>query len=195
MLTFRRAFLGMSMLLVALFAVACGSNGTTSTGSSSSTGSGGTTPSSSAAIIKATSATVNGQSVTILTNAQGMTLYYFKPDTATTSACTGSCAGFWPPLVFTSSGSPSSASALPGTLSVVTDANGQQVEYNGHMLYTYSGDTAPGQTNGEGVKGSWFVATTTLTSIQGAPQATYPYTKWIWILIACGTFHLSLPGS
>ena len=171
MLTFRRGFLGMSMLLVALFAVACGSNGTTSTGSSSSTGSGGTTPSSSAAIIKATSATVNGQSVTILTNAQGMTLYYFKPDTATTSACTGSCAGFWPPLVFTSSGSPSSASALPGTLSVVTDANGQQVEYNGHMLYTYSGDTAPGQTNGEGVKGSWFVATTTL-STQGAPQAT-----------------------
>ena len=170
MLTFRRVFLGMSMLLVALFAVACGSNGTTSTGSSSST-SGGTTPSSSAAIIKTASATVNGQSVTILTNAQGMTLYYFKPDTATTSACTGSCAGFWPPLVFTSSGSPSSASSLPGTLSVVTDANGQQVEYNGHMLYTFSGDTAPGQTHGEGIKGVWFVATTTL-SAQGGPQAT-----------------------
>ena len=100
-----------------------------------------------------------------------MTLYYFKPDTATTSACTGSCAGFWPPLVFTSSGSPGSASALPGTLSVVTDPNGQQVEYNGHMLYTYSGDKAPGQTNGEGIKGNWFVATTTL-SVQGAPQAT-----------------------
>ena len=166
MLTLRRAFWGISMLLVALIAVACGSNGTTSTGSSSSTGSGGTTPSSSAAIIKTTSATVNGQSVTILTNAKGMTLYYFKPDTATTSACTGSCAGFWPPLVSTSSGSPSSASALPGTLSVVTDANGQQVEYNGHMLYTYSGDTAPGQTNGEGVKGSWFVATTTLPPLR-----------------------------
>ena len=171
MLTFRRVFLGMSMLLVALFAVACGSNSTTSTGSSSSTGSGGTTPSSSAAIIKTASATVNGQSVTILTNAQGMTLYYFKPDTATTSACTGTCAGNWPPLVSTSSGSPASASALPGTLSVVTDANGQQVEYNGHLLYRFSGDTASGQTNGEGIKGVWFVATTTL-SAQGAPQAT-----------------------
>ena len=44
--------------------------------------------------------------------------------------------------------------ALPGTLSVVTDANGQQVEYNGHMLYKYSGDTAPGQTHGEGIKGN-----------------------------------------
>ncbi len=166
MLTLRRAFLGMSMLLVALIAVACGSAGSTSTGSS-----GGTTPSSSGAIIKTTSATVNGQSVTILTNAQGMTLYYLKPDTATTSTCTGACASNWPPLVFTSSGSPASANALPGTLSVVTDANGQQVEYNGHLLYRYSGDTTLGQTNGEGIKGVWFVATTTL-SVQGAPQAT-----------------------
>ena len=166
MLTMKRVFLGMSMLLIALTVVACGSASSTSTGSS-----GGTTPTSSVATIKTATATVNGQSVTILTNAQGMTLYYFKPDTASTSACTGSCAGFWPPLVFTSSGSPGSASALPGTLSVVTDANGQQVEYNGHMLYTYSGDKAAGQTNGEGVKGVWFVATTTL-SVQGAPQAT-----------------------
>jgi predicted lipoprotein with Yx(FWY)xxD motif len=168
MFTLRRAFLGISMLLVALIAVACGSNSTTSTGSSSS---GGTTPSSSAAIIKTTSATVNGQSVTLLTNAQGMTLYYLKPDTATKSACTGTCASNWPPLVSTTSGSPASANALPGTLSVVTDANGQQVEYNGHPLYRYSGDTAPGQTNGEGIKGVWFVATSTL-SVQGAPQAT-----------------------
>jgi predicted lipoprotein with Yx(FWY)xxD motif len=166
MLSLRRAFLGMSMLLIALIAVACGSASSTSTGSS-----GGTTPGSSAAIIKTTSATVNGQSVTILTNAQGMTLYYFKPDTATTSACTGTCAGIWPPLVSTSSGSPASGNALPGTLSVVTDTNGQQVEYNGHLLYRYSGDSAPGQTNGEGIKGVWFVATTTL-SAQGAPQAT-----------------------
>jgi predicted lipoprotein with Yx(FWY)xxD motif len=169
MLTFRRAFFGASMLLVALIAVACGSTSYTSTGSSSS--SGGTTPSSSAAIIKTTSATVNGQSVTILTNAQGMTLYYLKPDTATTSGCTGSCASIWPPLVSTSSGSPASANALPGTLSVLTDANGQQVEYNGHLLYRYSGDTAPGQMNGEGIQGVWFVATTTLP-VQGAPQAT-----------------------
>ena len=169
MLTLRRAFLGMSMLLVSLIAVACGSASSTSTGSSSS--SGGTTPSSSAAIIKTTSATVNGQSVTILTNAQGMTLYYLKPDTATKSACSGACAGNWPPLLFTGSGSPTSASTLSGTLSVVADANGQQVEYNGHPLYTFSQDTAPGQTNGEGIKGVWFVATSSLP-VQSAPQST-----------------------
>jgi predicted lipoprotein with Yx(FWY)xxD motif len=163
MLSFKRTFLGMSMLLIALTIVACGS--------STSTGSSGTTPTSSVAIIKTAPATVNGQSVTILTNAQGMTLYYFKPDTATTTSCTGACAKNWPPLLFTGSGSPSSATSLPGTLSVVTDANGQQVEFNGHPLYTFSGDTAPGQTNGEGIKGVWFVATTTLSG-QGAPQAT-----------------------
>ena len=168
MLTLRRAFLGVSMLLIALIAVACGSNSSTSTGSPSSSG---TTPSSSTAIIKTTTATVNGQSVTILTNAQGMTLYYFKPDTATTTACTGTCASNWPPLVFAGSGSPASVNTLPGTLTVVADANGQQVEYNGHFLYRFSGDTAPGQTHGEGIKGVWFVATTTL-SAQGAPQAT-----------------------
>src|SRR2546421_7870532 len=123
MLILRRAFLGVSMLLIALTAVACGSASSTSSGSSS----GGTTPSSSGAIIKTASATVNGQSVTILTNAQGMTLYYLKPDTTTKSNCTGACASNWPPLVFTSSGSPTSANALPGTLSVVADANGQQV--------------------------------------------------------------------
>ncbi len=173
MVSLRRIVLGLSLLLVALIAAACGSYGSTNSGSSSNSSSTGssTTPSSSPAVIKTASATVNGQSVTILTNAQGMTLYYFKPDTATKSACTGSCAGFWPPLVFTGSGSPGTASALPGTLSVVTDANGKQVEYNGHMLYIYSGDTAPGQTKGEGIKGNWFVATTTLPAL-GAPQAT-----------------------
>lgn len=170
MLSLKRMFLGMSMFLIALVVVACGSSSSTGYG-----GSGGTTPttapSSSGAIIKTATATVNGQSVTIITNAQGMTLYYFMPDTATKAACTGTCAGNWPPLLFTGTGSPTSANSLPGALSVVTDANGQQVEYNGHPLYRFSGDTAPGQTNGEGIAGKWFVATSTL-SIQSTPQGT-----------------------
>jgi predicted lipoprotein with Yx(FWY)xxD motif len=166
MLAMKRFFLGMSMLLVALTVGACGSSTYPTTGSG-----GGTTPTSSVTFIKTSSVTVNGQSVTILTNVQGMTLYYFKPDTASKAACSGSCAGTWPPLLFTNSGSPSSATTLPGTLSVVTDTNGKQVEYNGHPLYNYSGDTAPGQTNGEGIGGMWFVASTTL-SVQSAPQVT-----------------------
>jgi predicted lipoprotein with Yx(FWY)xxD motif len=160
MLSLKRIIQITSILFIALIVVACGtsagsSNGTTPT----------TAPTTSTPVVKTAMATVNGKSTTILTNAQGMTLYYFTADTATNAACTGTCAGVWPPLLFTSTGSPTSATSLPGTLSVVTDANGKQVEYNGHLLYTYSKDTAPSQTNGEGFKGKWFVATPTLSDI------------------------------
>ena len=166
MLSLKRTFQITSILSMMLIVVACGSSNSTSSGSNS-----GTTPTSSMPILKTASVTVNGQSETILTNAQGITLYYFTPDTATRAACTGTCAGIWPPLLFTGTGSPTSATSLSGTLSVVTDDNGQQVEYNGHLLYTYSKDTAPDQTNGEGIKGKWFVATPTLPG-QSAPQST-----------------------
>lgn len=153
------------VLLLAMLVAACGSStgsgGSTPTPAATTPAPVATTPAPSAAVMTAT-ATVKGQSTTILTNAQGMTLYYFKPDTATTSACTGGCASTWPPLLATGSGSPTSAGTLPGTLTAVTTANGNQVEYNGHLLYTFSGDSAPGQTNGEGKAGKWFVATSDL---------------------------------
>jgi predicted lipoprotein with Yx(FWY)xxD motif len=159
------------IVIVAFFVTACGNSGNTTTGSSST----GTTPSATTAssmpVVKTATATVNGKSVTILTDINGRTLYYFTPDTATKAACTATCASIWPPLIFSGSGSPTSATSLPGTLSVVSDANGNQVEYNGHPLYIYTKDTAPGQTNGEGVAGKWFVATTTLAA-QGSPQST-----------------------
>jgi len=92
-------------------------------------------------------------------------------DKAVTLRITADNADLPPPLLFTGTGSPTSASSLPSTLSVATDANGNQVEYNGHPLYTYSKDTAPGPTNGEGFLGKWFVATPTLQG-QSAPQLT-----------------------
>jgi predicted lipoprotein with Yx(FWY)xxD motif len=170
MLSLKRTFQIALLLSMTLLVAACGST------SSSKYGYGGGTtptaaPNNSTSILKTASVTVNGKSATILTNAQGMTLYYFTADTTTNAACTGACAGVWPPLLFAGTGSPTSATTLPGTLTVVANANGQQVEYNGHQLYTYSGDTAPGQTNGEGFKGKWFVATSTLSGLS-APQAT-----------------------
>jgi predicted lipoprotein with Yx(FWY)xxD motif len=82
---------------------------------------------------------------TVLTNARGFTLYWFAPDTPTTSKCYGSCAAYWPPVTGTAPASPS----LPGRIGTITRTGGaRQLTYDGHPLYTYIGDTAPGQANG-----------------------------------------------
>lgn len=128
---------------------------------------------SGSAVIATATATVGGKSETILTNSQGMTLYYFTPDTPQKVACTSSCASIWPPLL-ANSGAPMAKGSLTGTLGVLDGANGKQVTYNGHPLYTFSNDKAPGDTNGEGIKGEWFVATPSLASASGStsPQVT-----------------------
>jgi len=181
-----RAWFSLVALVVLVLLAACGSN--TSTGattapnatsntsaSSTPTSSGGrygngygnrgTTPtvSSSGSLIKTATATVNGKSVTILTTAQGRTLYYRTTDMPPTTVCSGGCASAWPPLLVYGSNTPTSATALSGKLSAQADANGTQVEYNGHPLYTFSGDTAPDQTTGEGFGGIWHVVTPSLT--------------------------------
>ena len=100
---------------------------------------------------------VSGMSTLVLTNAQGFTLYYHTPDTAT-SVFTGAS---WPP-VLSPNGPPTSSGSLPGKLGVLNDANGAQVTYNGHPLYTFAGDSAAGQATGNGLGGVWFVATPNL---------------------------------
>ncbi|SRR6266566_8904482 len=175
----RRAWCTVLMVVtLVMFLAACGSNtgssasgGTTPTSSGSGNGGGrygsggGATPTASGtgSLIKTATATVNGTSKTILTNAQGLTLYYRTSDVPPSTVCSGGCAGAWPPLLVSGSGTPTSATSLPGKLTIVADANGNQVEYNGHPLYTYSGDTGPGQTNGEGVAGVWHACTPSLT--------------------------------
>jgi predicted lipoprotein with Yx(FWY)xxD motif len=131
-----------------------GSGGNTPAATNTSSGSSGT------ASVGSATATVNGNSVTILTGSSGKTLYYYMPDTATTSNCTGSCASTWPPLL-SPGGTPTSTGNLPGTLAVISDANGMQVTYNGHPLYTFASDTSAGMTSGEGIN-NFHVATTTL---------------------------------
>jgi predicted lipoprotein with Yx(FWY)xxD motif len=122
------------------------------------------TPDMASFVIRVTTATVKGKSMTILTNAQGMTLYYFTPDSPTKIACTGGCASTWPPLLSSGTSSPLADAPLSGKLTLVSGTNGSQIEYNGHPLYAYSGDTAPGQANGEGLFGKWFVCTPSLAA-------------------------------
>ncbi|HZU70747.1 MAG TPA: hypothetical protein VFA09_25965 [Ktedonobacteraceae bacterium] len=161
-------------ILIAMLIAACGNS--TSSGSRYGSSGAGSTPTAgsngSTSIIKTASMTINGKTETILTNAQGMTLYYRTSDTAT-SVCSGACAQAWPPLLFSGSGAPTGSGTLAGSLTVSTNVNGQQVEYNGHPLYTYTGDTSPGQANGEGFGGVWFVVPTDLapsSSATGTPS-------------------------
>src|SRR6185437_14709581 len=105
---------------------------------------------------------VGGKSMSVLTDAQGKTLYYFTPDTVAKTACTGSCAETWPPLLQAGTTKVSAETKLPGELEVYKNPNGNQVIYNDHPLYTFSGDTGPGQSNGQGIGNQWFVATPTI---------------------------------
>jgi len=164
MMYFRRTIPLTIILLLTMALAACGSSTSTGSSSNSTPTAAATTPSSSTALVKTSTATVKGKSETILTDAQGKTLYYFTPDTATTTACTGTCAQNWPPLVATGSGAPTSATTLPSKLTSLTTANGNQVEYNGHLLYTFAGDSGPGKTAGEGLFGKWFVCTPELAA-------------------------------
>ena len=83
--------------------------------------------------------------VNLLTDAKGLTLYWFAPDTSTKSACYGSCAAYWPPVT----GTPSAGAGVTGTLGIITRTDGtKQATYDGHPLYTYVGDSAPGTASG-----------------------------------------------
>ena len=118
-----------------------------------------TTGHSATATVRTASVTVAGKTETILVNSGGLPLYFYRSDTAATSLVTGGVAALWPALT---SAAPT-ASGATGKLTVVNDTHGQQVAYNGHLLYTFTSDHA-GQVTGQGVQ-NFFVATPGLTSI------------------------------
>jgi predicted lipoprotein with Yx(FWY)xxD motif len=116
-------------------------------------GSGGTSSPTSGAELK--TASIGG--TTVLVNSTGRTLYWFAPDTSGKSACYGSCAAYWPPV-----GGPLKAGAgVTGTLATITRTDGSvQETYNGHPLYTYIGDSGPGQDHGNNLNlngGLWHI--------------------------------------
>jgi predicted lipoprotein with Yx(FWY)xxD motif len=97
--------------------------------------------------------------VLVLTNAKGFTLYWFAPDTPAKSNCNGSCAAYWPPVT----GSPSAGPGVTGRIGTIKRADGStQATYNGHPLYTYIADSAPGQAKGNNLNlngGLWHEVT------------------------------------
>jgi len=127
---------------------------------------------SGTATVAVRTATVQDRTARVLTTPTGMTLYYYTPDTPTHVACSGSCESVWPALDL-GAGQPVAPAGLGGALTAVRGPNGLQVEYNGHPLYTFTGDKRPGQANGEGVAGIWFVAQPSLTPTGGSSGSSY----------------------
>jgi len=108
---------------------------------------------------------------TVLTTSKGFTLYWFAPDTPTKSNCNGSCAQIWPPVK-----GPATASGVKGKFATIKRSNGSvQATYNGHPLYTFTGDTAPGQAKGNGLNvngGVWHEVASSGTAKHGGGSSS-----------------------
>ena len=130
----------------------------------------------------ATSATSVGVSQSkfgrILVDGHGRSLYLFDRDRNRKSSCYGGCAGEWPPLIV--SGKPHAASGVKAALLGRTKRrDGRwQVTFRGHPLYTFAGDAAKGQTNGEGLDdfgGWWYLVSPAGVKVVGGAGGTGGY--------------------
>jgi predicted lipoprotein with Yx(FWY)xxD motif len=160
---------------VALSAAACSSSSSSGSAAPTSAPASASSPAASKPAASGSAAasgalkTAKVGGATVLTNAKGFTVYWFGPDTATTSKCTGACAQIWPPVT----GPATAGTGVTGKLATITRSDGSvQATYNGHPLYTYTADTAPGQANGNGLNvngGVWHEVTASGTA---APAGT-----------------------
>jgi predicted lipoprotein with Yx(FWY)xxD motif len=113
----------------------------------------------------------------ILADAKGLALYWATGDTTSHSGCTGACLKYWPPLLLPAGQTQPIAGAGVTDLGTFARAEGTQVTYHGKQLYTWIGDSHPGQVTGQGVVdsgGTWYVATVTAAST--SPAAATPST-------------------
>jgi predicted lipoprotein with Yx(FWY)xxD motif len=159
-------------MLLALLAVAAAAAvlaACSSSATSSSSGGGSSSSPAAATAGSLKTATIGG--ATVLTSANGFTLYSFAPDTATTSNCNGTCAQNWPPVT-----GPTTASGVTGTFGTIKRSDGSvQATFDGHPLYTFVGDTAPGQNKGNGLNvagGLWHEITTSGTAPAGSSSGS-----------------------
>lgn len=156
---------GIALLLVALAVAGCGSSGSSSSSAPPTTSSGR----------QATVGISNTGLGKILVNSQGRTLYLFGKDSGTTSACTGACAGNWPPL--RANGKPTLGTGADASLvGTIQRSDGKpQVTYNGHPLYLFKGDQQPGDTKGEGLTafgGTWYALSSSGNQVVAQPPSS-----------------------
>jgi predicted lipoprotein with Yx(FWY)xxD motif len=147
---------GAPLAAAAVLAAACSSGGS----SSSPVGPASSAPTGGSAAT--TVAVHTGKGKSFLTDGSGRALYLFASDSATKSTCFGTCATAWPPLTATTAPT-AGMGAVAGDLGTIgRSGDAKQVTYAGHPLYYFAGDSAAGQTNGEGVNGfgaPWYLLT------------------------------------
>jgi predicted lipoprotein with Yx(FWY)xxD motif len=96
----------------------------------------------------------------VMVDESGMTLYGFTKDADGTPTCEGDCADAWPPLTLDSADLPAGLDAT--VFSVVERPDGAfQLKAGKWPLYRFAGDAAPGDINGQGSGGVWFVVDAT----------------------------------
>jgi predicted lipoprotein with Yx(FWY)xxD motif len=142
----RPFYLAALALASALVLAACGSSGSSSTSTSAPAATSATSSARPASVL-ATKTTSLG---TFLVDAKGRALYLWDADHGSMSTCSGACAQAWPPL--TTAGTPKAGGKVKASLlGTTTRSNGsREVTYAGHPLYYYAGDSAVGQTSGQG---------------------------------------------
>ena len=107
-----------------------------------------------------------------LTDGYGHTLYIFKSDSADTSTCTAACAGSWPSFILAAGATVEGGAGVTGTFgTTMRDDGTTQITYDHRPLYYYSGDAAAGDTNGQGLGDTWFVAPVRTTPVRPAPSS------------------------
>ena len=155
-------------ILLALSAAAAAAVALAACSSSGAPSAGGSRSPAAATAVSVKTAKIGSEMVLI--NANGFTLYAFSPDTHTTSKCNGKCATVWPPVK-----GPVTADGIKGTFGTITRSDGSvQATFDGHPLYAYVGDKAPGQANGNGLNaagGLWteITASVSTATADGSP--------------------------
>jgi predicted lipoprotein with Yx(FWY)xxD motif len=157
-------------LLVAVFVAACSGSAGTSPAPATPAPVTAAPPTAAPASLAATGPTVSAASAGFFVGPNGKTLYAFDKDTADKSNCSGQCASNWPSLTVSSATAITLGTGLTSAdFATITGTSGSlQVTYNHVPLYYFSGDSAPGDKNGDGVGGIWHLA----TAATGAPSAS-----------------------
>jgi predicted lipoprotein with Yx(FWY)xxD motif len=145
-----------ALAVASLGVTACGGDSESADGTGA-TASAASTTAATAAPSAASLGTTDTSFGTIVTDANGLTLYMFVPDEAGTPTCTGGCAEAWPPA--TASGTPTAPAAIDSALLTTVEhpSAGNQLKLGAWPLYRFAGDAAPGDVNGQGSGGNWFV--------------------------------------